>query len=418
MKKRIAFLVLAICCLMALSLCLAGCNKTHEHTLTKTEAKAATCLAEGNTAYWSCADCGKFYSDAQATAEITKDSWLTAKTGHKEVKDEKVDATCTADGKTEGAHCEVCNAVIKAQEPIAAGHQLTKTEAVEATCQAEGSIAYYTCNACGKFYSDDQGATEVAADSWITEKAAHSLTKTEAIGATCLAGGRSAYWTCGGCGKYFADEAGASEVAADSWKLDKNSHQYAEGKCTWCDLFDLSNYNTVATDAPDRYTIYALATDEGLYVQMTQYVDRPYIAGGGLDKWTQANHVEFEVWQGDFGYGWGGTYCAIFSDGGYYINNENNVDKNKTYTNVEVVDRGEGYTEGYRYAITYKMFIAFPNNVGSPDGAYAFVKFYSFTPGETDYPEGLELTRDGRILYSDKCNSYEIREAGVVRKDG
>ena len=34
------------------------------HSLTKTEAKAATCTEDGNTAYWTCGTCHKLFSDA------------------------------------------------------------------------------------------------------------------------------------------------------------------------------------------------------------------------------------------------------------------------------------------------------------------------------------------------------------------
>ena len=42
-------------------------------------AKAATKTAEGNIEYWYCADCGKYYKDAKATQEITKEQTVTAK---------------------------------------------------------------------------------------------------------------------------------------------------------------------------------------------------------------------------------------------------------------------------------------------------------------------------------------------------
>ena len=43
------------------------------------DAKAATKTSEGNIEYWYCADCGKYYKDAKATQEITKEQTVTAK---------------------------------------------------------------------------------------------------------------------------------------------------------------------------------------------------------------------------------------------------------------------------------------------------------------------------------------------------
>ena len=52
------------------------------HNLTEHPAKEATCTKDGNTAYWSCSRCGKFFSDAEAKNEIDKDSWVIPAYGH------------------------------------------------------------------------------------------------------------------------------------------------------------------------------------------------------------------------------------------------------------------------------------------------------------------------------------------------
>lgn len=46
------------------------------HVLTAHEAQEATYDAAGNSAYWSCSRCGKFFSDAEATTEINENSWV------------------------------------------------------------------------------------------------------------------------------------------------------------------------------------------------------------------------------------------------------------------------------------------------------------------------------------------------------
>ena len=53
-----------------------------DHILTKVNAKAATCTANGNKAYWKCSHCTKFFSDAAGTKEIAKNSWVIKATGH------------------------------------------------------------------------------------------------------------------------------------------------------------------------------------------------------------------------------------------------------------------------------------------------------------------------------------------------
>ena len=49
-----------------------------------TPAKEADCTNEGNTAYWSCATCGKFFSDSNNAvgSEIEENSWVTSALGH------------------------------------------------------------------------------------------------------------------------------------------------------------------------------------------------------------------------------------------------------------------------------------------------------------------------------------------------
>ena len=54
----------------------------HVHSLVATSAKSATCTEAGNIAYWSCNDCGKVYSDANALNEITIAQSITAALGH------------------------------------------------------------------------------------------------------------------------------------------------------------------------------------------------------------------------------------------------------------------------------------------------------------------------------------------------
>ena len=50
----------------------------HEH-VEAIPATPATCVADGNWAYWHCLDCGKFFSDAACTAEVAVNSWVIPK---------------------------------------------------------------------------------------------------------------------------------------------------------------------------------------------------------------------------------------------------------------------------------------------------------------------------------------------------
>lgn len=173
----------------------------------------------------------------------------------------------------------------------------------------------------------------------------------------------------------------------------------------------------IRADAKERYDVRGYAANNGLFINMQQYVDTLQRDG---DKWTQQHHVEFEIWQGDFGWGWGGTYFAFFLDNSYYINNETNVFDLQYKTMV--IDNGEDY-EGYRYTISYEIYIGFNNNIQSSDGPYGFVKAMSYTPTETTgYENATTIIKDKgmasqRTLWTDACNSYEFRLGGIVRID-
>ena len=65
------------------------------HKLTKTEAQAPTCTEKGNTEYWTCGTCGKYFSDGEGKEEITLDSTVLSALGH-----DYKDGVCTrCDGK-------------------------------------------------------------------------------------------------------------------------------------------------------------------------------------------------------------------------------------------------------------------------------------------------------------------------------
>ena len=55
---------------------------TLPHKLTETPADEPTCTTAGNTDYWTCSTCGRYFSDAFAGKEITEDDWTIPALGH------------------------------------------------------------------------------------------------------------------------------------------------------------------------------------------------------------------------------------------------------------------------------------------------------------------------------------------------
>ena len=153
--------------------------KTHKHQLTSHPANAPTCVAGGNTAYWHCGGCNKYFSDAQCRNQIAQDSWVLPATGV---------------------------------------HEPTAVAAKDPACMEEGNTAYWHCGDCGKYFSDAQCQNEIEKDSWIIPATGHDeLTAFEAKEATQTEDGNTAYWYCPKCKKYFSDAEGRNEIAQNSW---------------------------------------------------------------------------------------------------------------------------------------------------------------------------------------------------------
>jgi endonuclease I/DNA-directed RNA polymerase subunit RPC12/RpoP len=263
------------------------CNHAN---LTAVAAVAATCTAAGNSAYWHCPDCGKYFSDAAATTEITLASTVIAALGHNYTSAITTAPTCTTAGVMTYT-CSRCGDTYT--EAIAAlGHTLTATAAKAATCTEAGNSAYWHCSVCGKYFSDAAATTEITLASTVLPALGHSytsavttaatcttagvmtytcsrcgdtyteaipalghtLTATAAKAATCTEAGNSAYWYCSVCGKYFSDAAATTEITLSSTVLPATGHSYTyvdngdgthTGTCSVCGATVTENHTYV-----------------------------------------------------------------------------------------------------------------------------------------------------------------------------
>lgn len=154
--------------------------ETATATITNAITTAAKCTTAGVRTYTA-----KFSNTAFATQTKTES---IAATGHTEVTDKAIPATCLNTGKTEGKHCSVCGTVTKAQTTVAAlGHDIIKDNAVAATCTKTGLTEGEHCSRCD--YKITQTTTDALGHDY------NSTTKE----ATCTEGG-STITTCSRCG--------------------------------------------------------------------------------------------------------------------------------------------------------------------------------------------------------------------------
>ena len=216
------------------------------HTLTAVPAKDATCTEDGNTAYWTCSACEKWFSDENGTAEITdKDSVVKKATGH------TPSAAWSYDGTYHWHVCTICNAELDKAEH-SGGTATCQAKAICDVCKAEyGAKTNHTfiskhdntqhwkeCNACGALDPDNPktnhtfGEWETVTDSSCTatgtkkhtctacdysetgviDKKAHTPEHHDRVEPTCTATGSIEYWQCSVCNKKFSNADCTSEV--------------------------------------------------------------------------------------------------------------------------------------------------------------------------------------------------------------
>ena len=141
------------------------------HNLKKVAGTPATCTTDGTKEYWECQrdDCHEKFLDAKGTTPATAANTKIPAPGHKLVKTEKKDATCTAPGNKE----------------------------------------YYTCSVCKKLFSDAAGATETSIEAVTLGVLDHRVS-------TAYVAGDKQHWN-------FCLDCGAVLNAVD--------HTYTNGKC-------------------------------------------------------------------------------------------------------------------------------------------------------------------------------------------
>ena len=202
-------------------------EKVHKHTITATAAKAATCTANGNTAYWYCSGCKKYFSDSACTKEITLASTVVKAKGHSFGSWTTTKAaSCTTDGERT-RKCSSCGKTENQSIP-AIGHKYVDT-VVEPTCTEKG-YTNHVCTNCGDSYTDSETAAK-----------GHDHNKFETIPPTETTAGYDKH-TCTVCGDFFIDNIvppissveipTVSYIPGDSsvrltWTAVKNAEKYA-----------------------------------------------------------------------------------------------------------------------------------------------------------------------------------------------
>ena len=203
-------------------------------------AKAATCTTAGNSAYYTCDGCDKWFADATGSVEITDKTSVKIPTpGHTAGTEWKSDDTnhwheCSRchDKKDEAAHdygsdnvCDTCGYY----KTVPHTHNLTLVAAKAATCTTAGNSAYYTCDGCDKWFADATGSVE------ITDKTSVKIPAPGHTAGTEWKSDDTNHWhECSRC----HDKNDEAAHSTSEWIIDTAATETAEGakhkECTVC----------------------------------------------------------------------------------------------------------------------------------------------------------------------------------------
>ena len=219
------------------------------HSLTKTEAKAPTCTVVGNEAYWTCGNCGKYFSDGNGNTEIIKDSWIISAINHDwndavyTWSDDGSTCTATRTCKNDSAHTEKATATVTGAQTKAPTctqmGETTYTAAFEASWAMTQTKVLADIPAIGHSYgepvwswSEDGKTCKVTftCEKDETHKETPVVKVTSAVKkpATCTETGVTTYTaTVEFNGQTYTDTKDVADIPA-------TGHSYDNGKCTVC----------------------------------------------------------------------------------------------------------------------------------------------------------------------------------------
>lgn len=229
---------------------------------------AATCTTDGS--YDEVVRC------TVCKAVIKRETKTIPATGHTPVIDAAVAPTCTQTGLTEGKHCSVCNTVLTPQTTVEKlPHSWDDGVETKAPTCTEAGVKTFTCSQCNNTKTEPIPALGHKWGDWETTLPAtettegsekrtcqrdlshtetrsipklnhtHNMEYHPAVDADCGTGtpGNIEYWVCSGCGKFFRDEDGATDITREetvippdhvldtAWSFDESNHWHACKKC-------------------------------------------------------------------------------------------------------------------------------------------------------------------------------------------
>ena len=98
-------------------------------------------------------------------------------------------------------------------------HKTVRRAGITPTCEKTGKLEHWECILCDKLFSDSACTKEITLAQVDLAKAPHTLSNHPRVEATETDHGNIEYWTCSVCTKYFSDEQGKSEITVEETTL-------------------------------------------------------------------------------------------------------------------------------------------------------------------------------------------------------
>ena len=221
-----------------------ACGPTEEaHTLVKKDAVAATCTAAGNSAYYTCSDCDKLFSDAAGKTEITIDKTVIAALGH--------DMKTKHDGERHWTECSRCNET-SAKEAHKGGAATTDKKAV--------------CEVCGVEY----GEFAAHAHDFNKQTVAEKYLKTAA---TCTA--KAVYYMSCACGEKGTATFESGNALGHDLTVARHDTAQHWNKCSRCDETSTKENHRGGTATADKKAVCEVCgTEYGEFAPHEHVYDR------------------------------------------------------------------------------------------------------------------------------------------------
>ena len=260
-----------------------------DHELTFHPMMEATCVQEGNTAYYSCSNCGRNFADEEAThvlANVVIPIDPDNHTGETQLKN-VVEATCTEDGYTGDTYCADCNKKLQSGTVIhATGHSLEQVDRVDPTHFAPGYTEHWQCTDCHALFADQEGQKPLRAEDLILPQIPHSFGRVWAYD-------DSGHWHVCSCGT----KSDVEGHTFSEWETTKEASETAAGSrervCIQCGYVE--NKEVSPLDPGDNSGTNDGSQSEGELpktgkeIPMVTYLVAMMLAGGGLAILTLVN---------------------------------------------------------------------------------------------------------------------------------